>query len=255
MTLGDLLALLRESILNDRTDRTSGSSDYLWTDKTLVTFINEAQRRFAVKGLILRDATTDEATKIILKAGQTIYPLHPAVISVISAKMDAQNYDLTRVGHTLFNQFRAPTETWQDPAAYQSIPPGPTLAISTDEAVNDIDGDSFAQVSLRVFPTPTADQEGQALRLRVVRKPINQLVESAPGMVPEIPEDHHIEMLDWAAYLALRIVDDDAGAPKRAAEFAASFESHVAEARKLAMRKMFAPSGWGFGSGGFSWSS
>lgn len=255
MTLGELLELLRESILNDRTDRESGSSDYLWTDKTLVTFINDAQRKFAVKGLILRDATSDEATKITLRTGQTIYPLHESVISVISVKNASQEFDLTRVGHSLFASYRPPTEVWQDPAAYQSIPPGPALAYSTDEAVNDIDGDTFAQVSMRVFPAPTAAQDGQTLRLRVVRKPLNKLIETALGAVPEIPEDHHLEMLDWAAYLALRIVDDDAGAPRRAAEFRASFEEHVAEARKLAMRKMFAPSGWGFGGGGFSWSN
>ena len=41
--------------------------------------------------------------------------------------------------------------------------------------------------------------------------------------------------------------------PKRAADFANSFEVHVKEARNLAMRKMFTPQHWGFGRGGFSW--
>lgn len=258
MTLGDLLELLRESILNDRTDRVSGSSDYLWTDKTLVTFINEAQRKFAVESLILRDGTTDAVTKIALTAGETIYPLHPSVIAVISAKKADQEFDLTRVGRTLFNVFRTPTESWQDPAAYNSISPGPPLAYATDEAMNADSGGTFSQVTLRVFPAPTADQAGQFLRLRVVRKPLVKFVEADitdDTKIPEIPEDHHIEMLDWAAYLALRIVDDDAGAANRADEFAARFTDHVAKAKKLAMMKMFAPSGWGFGGGGFSWGS
>lgn len=253
MTLGDLLTLLRESILNDRTDRTSGSSDYLWTDKTLCIYINEAQRRFARKSLILRDGTTDEATLVTLKAGVTTYPLHPAVISVMSAHSAAQESDLTRVGHTLFSAYRGPAEQWQDPAQYNGYRPGPTLAYSTDEAVNATDSDSFSQVSLRVYPTPTAAQDGTTLRLRVVRLPIERLSERALSATPELPEDHHIEMLDWAAYLALRIVDDDAGAPRRAAEFAQAFEVHVAAARKLAMQKMFAPTQWGFGRGGFTW--
>lgn len=253
MTLGELLTLLRESILNDRSDRVSGSADYLWTDKTLVTFINEAQRRFAVRGLVLRDGTTDEVTKVTLKAGVAVYDLHPSIISVMTAKDAEQEADLTRVGHTLFSAYRANTETWTDPAAWRGREPGPTLAFSTDEAVNATDSDSFGQVSMRLYPVPAAAQEGRTLRLRVIRKPIEPLVPNALSAVPELPEDHHIEMLDWAAYLALRIVDDDAGAPKRAAEFAASFESHVQEARKLAMRKMFAPSGWNFGRGGFSW--
>jgi hypothetical protein len=255
MTLGELLTLLRESILNDRSDRESGSADYLWTDQTLVTFINEAHRRFARRGLILRDATTDVATKIILVAGQTIYPLHESVISVISAKMVDQNADLTRVGHSIFSAYSPPTENWIDPASYNSYPPGPTLAYSTDEAVNAIDGDTFEQVSLRVHPTPRAEDAGKVIRLRVVREPINDFVLADLDAIPEIPRAHHLEMLDWAAYLSLRIVDDDAGAPKRAAEFAQSFETHVKEARNLAMRKMFSPMGWGFGRGGFSWSN
>ena len=253
MKLGALLTLLRGSILNDRTDRVAGSSDYLWEDETLVLFINEAQRRFATRSLILRDGTTDEATLVVLKAGVATYPLHPSVISVLSAKNPVQDADLTRVGHTLFSAQRMGGERMIDPGVYRGYQPGPTLAYSTDEAVNDIDGDSFEQITLRVYPTPTAAQDGQTLRLRVVRTPIRELTHTALGETPEIPAAHHIEMLDWAAYLALRIVDDDAGAPRRAQEFAASFEAHVQEARKLAMRKMFAPVPWGFGAGGFSW--
>lgn len=252
MTLQELLTYLRESILNDRTDRVEGSSDYLWTDATLVTNINEAQRRFAVRSLILRDATTDAATKVTLVAGQANYTLHPSVFAVLSAKLGASEADLTRVGHAVLAAYRAPTETWIDPATYTGIPPGPTLAYSTDEglAADDV---GFSQVSLRVFPVPTAAQVGQFIRLRVVRKPLVPLTVSDLDASPELPEDHHLEMLDWAAYLALRIVDDDAGAPRRAAEFAASFEEHVKAARTLVMRKLFTPMGPGFGRGGFTW--
>lgn len=253
MTLGEQLALLREAILNDRSDRVAGSSDYLWSDQTLVTYINEAQRRFAVKGLILRDGTTAEATKVTLVEGQTTYPLHPAVISVMSAKLEDRDAGLNRVGHSLFSAYRPPTDNWIDPAGLAVLPPGTTLAWSTDEAMNDADGDSFSQITLRVYPKPSAAQVGEVIRLRVVRKPLYPLVLTQLSASPEIPEDHHIEMLDWAAYLALRIVDNDAGSPKRAEEFRQSFEDHVVKARALAMRKMFAPMGWGFGRGGFSW--
>lgn len=255
MTLEALLSLLRGSILNDRTDRTSGSSDYLWEDETLVMYINEAQRRFAVQGLVLRDSTTDEVTKVTLVEGQTVYPLHEAVIAVMSAKRATREADLTRVGHSVFGAYRAPTESWQDPQSYTGLPAGCTVAFSTDESVSDQDTDSLSQVNLRVYPTPGADQDGEVLRLRVVRKPIEELRVGNLGARPELPEDHHIEMLDWAAYLALRIIDDDAGSRKAAFEFKATFEESVKEARSLAMRKMFAPTGPAFGRSGFSWGS
>lgn len=255
MTLGELLTYLREAILNDRSARLSGSNDYLWTDETLVININEAQARFCRRGLILRDGSTDEVTLVTLRTGQIEYPLHPTILGVLSAKRVGQENDLTRVGHAALAGYRNLSNSWIDPADMHRLPPGVTIAYSTDETLSDADTGAFIQPVMRVYPAPTAAQDGQQIRLRVVRKPLQPFVASALTAVPEIPEDYHIAMLDWAAYLALRIVDDDAGAPKRAAEFAASFEAHVREARVEVMRKLFAPMGHDFGQGGWTWGS
>lgn len=253
MTLSDLLDELREGMLNDRTDRVEGTGDYLWTDKRLIRYINEAQRRFARRSLILRDGTTPEVTQITLVAGQTVYELHKSVIAVISARNQNGRTDLVRVGHSLLNAYRNTSETWIDPNRYYGSPPGPAVAYSTDEALDTDDTGSWSSVMLRVYPTPRAEDAGTVLSLRVVRLPINELTEDTLTAVPEVPEDYHLDMLDWAAYLALRIDDDDAGNPARAQQYASSFEVHVREAKIEAMRKMFAPMPWGFGRGGFTW--
>jgi hypothetical protein len=255
MNLGELLQYLRGAILNDRSDRVSGSADYLWTDETLVTNINEAQTRFCRRGLILRDGTTDEVTLVTLSTGVTEYPLHESILGVLSAKRVGQQADLTRVGHAVLSGYRTLASNWVDPTDVLALPPGPTIAYSTDETLSDQDASTFIQPVLRVYPAPSAQQAGDTIRLRVVRKPLQRLTAAAPSAVPEIPEDYHIPMLDWAAYLALRIVDDDAGAPRRAAEFAAAFEQHVRDARVEMMRKLFAPTGHGFGRGGWRWDS
>jgi hypothetical protein len=255
MNLGELLQLLRGPILNDRTDRIAGTSDYLWEDETLVTYINEAQRRFAVRSLILRDGTTPEVTEIVLQEGVDTYVLHRSVLAVVSARMLDQRVDLRRAGHSMLSAYRTVSDTWIDPCCFIGLPDGPPVAFSTDEELSTDDCDSLAVVTLRVYPTPSAAVDGKTLKLRVVRKPIESLCVTNLTAVPEIPEDHHIEMLDWAAYLALRIVDDDAGSPRRAEEFALAFEGHVREARATAMRKLFAPTRMGFGRGGFVWSN
>lgn len=255
MNLTTLLSELREGILNDRTDRAAGTSDYLWSDERLVRYINEAQRRFAVQGLVIRDASTAEVCNITLVVGQSLYPLHESVIGVISAKRSTATADLTRIGHALFAASRPSSDQWYDTSGYVSLPPGAPVAYSTDEGVSDFNSDSVSQVLLRVYPVPSATEAGTVVNIRVLRKPIEELSLTNAGAVPEVPEDHHLEMLDWAAYLALRIVDDDAGSPSRAREFAASFDAHVTNARKLVMRKLFAPQPWGFGRGGFSWES
>lgn len=261
MVIGELLQYLREAILNDRTDRMSGTSDYLWTDQTLITNINEAHRRFARKGLVLRDGSTPEVTWVTLVAGQEYYDLHPAITAVISARREDSQADIVRVGHSLLGAYRSPNDTWIDPHHYHGHPAGPTLAFSTDEELSvDVEG-ALSAVVMRVYPKPGIKEHGKVIQLRVVRNPLVRFkvedlllpIDEQPS--PEIAEDHHIEMLDWAAYLALRIVDDDAGAPRRAAEFAANFEEHVKQARNLAMRKLFTPQRWGFGRGGFAWSN
>lgn len=252
MILQDLLSELRLNILNDRSDRTSGSSDYLWTDATLVRYINEAQRRFAVRSLIIRDATTPEVTQVTLREGVGEYTLHPSVIAVISARLADERRDLARVGHAVLNGVQRSTDNW-DLADMTVTAPGRPRAYTTDEQVAESDDVTMSAVSLRLFPVPGADEDGTILHLRVCRKPLEDLVPTSMGASPEIPVDHHLEMLDWAAYLALRIVDHDTGDAKRAAEFAQSFETHVQAARTMVMRKLFAPKPWGFGRGGWSW--
>ena len=253
MNLGKLLETLRGPILNDRSARVSGSSDYMWTDEELVTFINEAQNRFAALSLILRDGRTDEVTKVTLVEGQDEYPLHESVLAVLSARRMEDKHDLTRVGHHTLAGYAAPTRNWVDPAVYQHLPPGRPLAYLSDETLSDVDVDSFDQVVMRVYPTPDAVADGTELRLRVVRLPLQEFDVNDLSAECEIPRMHQIQMLDWAAYLALRIVDDDAGAANRAADFMASFQKHVTEARMMVSRKMFTPVGWGFGSNGFRW--
>lgn len=252
MILQDLLTDLRENILHDRSDRIDGSADYLWSDTTLVRYINEAQRRFAVKGFVIRDDSTAAVVNVTLATGVTQYELHKSVIAVVSARISTSDVDLQRLGHSVLGAYTNNSSMSWDPSIV-GLSPGSPVGYSTDETLGE-DGDSaVSAVVLRVYPAPSAAANGTIIKLRVVRKPINQLTMATLTASPEIPVDHHIEMLDWAAYLALRIVDQDAGSPKRAAEFRDMFEIHVAEARKLVLRKMFVPRRWGFGRGGFSW--
>jgi hypothetical protein len=252
MQLSELLSELRENILHDRSNRTAGDSDLMWSDTTLVRYINEAQRRLARQGLVIRDGTTPEVTRVTLREGQEMYPLHGSIIAVISAKLSGDSADLTRSGHAGFDAYRSPSDGYFATAPL-SDKSGKPLAYSTDEYISEAFEDStMSAATMRVYPKPSAEYAGQVINLRVVRLPVNKLALNQCE-IPEVPEDHHFEMLDWAAYLALRIVDADAGDPVRANEFRASFEAHAAAARRLVMRKMFAPQKWGFGRNGFSW--
>jgi hypothetical protein len=252
MNLGELVEELRENILHDRSNRVAGASDQLWSDATLVRYIDEAQRRLAREGLVIRDASNPDVTTVNLVAGTDEYALHPAILAVISARQVGDVSDLARAGHAAFQTYHQPDPYFFDPSSLSSLAPGKPLAYSTDEYLRMDEDGSSGVVSLRVYPTPDAGHLGD-IRLRVVRLPVERLSAKNLCAVPEVPEIHHLEMLDWAAYLALRIVDTDGGMPARAMEFRASFEDTVRKARNSAMRKMFTPLQWGFGRNGFSW--
>ena len=254
MNLGELLEELRENILHDRSDQIAGDSDQLWSDKTLVRYIDQAERKFARESLILRDGRTPEVTRLQTRMLQREYPLHPSVIAVISARCNHDRADLARAGHSSFDTYHVPDTYFFDPSSLSSLPPGKMVAFDTDEGLGDDGEGSLSSMIFRVYPSPDG-VHAQEIRLRVLRLPVNRLTLDNLDASPEVPEDHHLDILDWAAYLALRIVDLDAGAPDRAKEFKTSFEEHVAEAKKIAMWKLFTPMQWGFGRNGFSWES
>lgn len=251
MKLSELRDELRNNILFDRGVST-GDDDKLWSDATLVRYINEAQRRFAKRAFVIWDSKTAEVCDVTLETGVTQYDLHPSILSVLSAKVSGNDYDLARIGHCVLGDISLPGNGAVFDAALLGVTgAGAPQAFTTDETLAEDDGGTVAAVSMRVYPTPRAADDGTVIKLRVVRMPIDDLTANNLGAVPEIPSDHHLEMLDWAAYLALRIVDSDAGNAKRAAEFAQAFEGHVIEARKLVLRKLRSPRAWGFGRGGW----
>jgi hypothetical protein len=192
-------------------------------------------------------------TTVTLATGVTNYALDPSIIAVISAKFPDDTGDLKRGGHAAFNTYQMPDPLYWDPAQISNLPPGKPLAFSTDEELQEDDYGSRSVVTMRVYPEPSAAYNAETINLRVVRMPLDTISSANLNYVPEVPEVYHLDLLDWAAYRALRIVDHDAGNPQRAQEFRAAFEENVTRARNEALKKMFTPANWGFGRNGFSY--
>lgn len=250
MTTQELLDELTGNILRDRSSLISGPADALWSDTALLRYINEAQMRLATIGLVIRDATTPTVTQVSLAAGQTQYMLHPSVLAVISARYAGDTYDLVRTGHTLLSGYVPPDTLFFSPETTQ-LPPGKPMAWASDEQL-DIKSGVSGIVSLRVYPEPTSDYTG-IVYLRTIRKPLKPLSLDDPDAVPEVPEQYHLGMLDWAAYRALRNIDSDVGSMSTADKFRATFDDMVMQAKKDTLRKLFAPTTWAFGRSGYVW--
>lgn len=289
MNLGDLLLTLRRDILHDRSDQVSGDEDHLWSDTTLIRNIDEAQRRFARHSLCIRDGTSS-VTRFTTVPYQQAYSVDPSIISIFSIRSLGNGFwvngvytggtydvtdplnpvfvpfaagtllqypataDLVRGSHAARRRYDVIDGSYFDVNSMGSMNPGLPLVFDTDEFMVNSNG-SAGTVSVQLYPMPDKVYAGNVMQMRVSRLPIIRLTPGSLQTVPEIPEDYHMDMLDYAAYLALRITDHELGDPDRAKDFEASFDRNVEKARREILRKTFAPMPWGFGRNGFSYES
>jgi hypothetical protein len=250
MTLEELLSELRYNVLRDRSDLIAGYTDSLWSDETLLLYIKDAERRFARQTLCIRDSTTPEATQFRAKNGVQNYPLHASVLAVLSARFDTDSFDLQRSGHALILQFTPPEMLTFDPNAAYTLPPGRPIAFFTDETL--VYGRQ-GNVTASLFPVPGTDEDSKPVNMRVVRLPLTDYSLDELDQESEIPEDYQLDVLEWAAYRALRGFDADAGAQGVADTHKAAFLEAVALAIKETKRKVFANATLNRGQNGFSW--
>lgn len=226
-----LLAELRTNILRD-----ASSADSLWTDATLVQYLNDAYEEFAEETLTLRDKTTAAVTQITLATGVTDYALHDAVLTVYSARYDTDTYDLPLITHpTVYDHVQRDTD-WFDVNNAASTP-GRPQAIQLDEATK----------TFTVYPAPTSAESGKLIRLRVARLPLT-LFTVGVDIVPDLPNRYHLALCDGAAALALDNHDVDGEGPARSGRRRAKFDRAMMLAKRRFKRLTKAPTridtGW-----------
>lgn len=224
MDLNGLLSELRRNILRDVSDAMSADeADLLWTDPSLTNYINDGYFRFCHLTQYLQDASTPEVTEVILTEGVTEYALHPAVITVMSATLG--DLLLPVVSTDVYHGHRP------DIASFEKVRretyPG-VHAVVPDYEVG----------KLIIVGKPTAEDAGKTLKLRVTRYPLVELSLDNGEAVPEIPSRFHLDMIEWAAFRALRNHDADGENMAKASAHSTRFERAVDEVKQeLKMRK------------------
>lgn len=216
MNVQELLDELRVNILRDTSTAVDAAEeDVLWSDATLLRYINDAENKFARRTRCLRDSTTLAVVEITLSAGVEYYQLHPSIIGVMTASLP--DTPLRRTMEGTING--APADVAGGTYAPTKGATGKPIWFSTDDAVR----------TLRVVPIPDEASEGVTLRLRVERLPLTPLSTDAPTKSPEIPVDYHLDLLEWAAFRALRNHDVDGENAQKANSHRAAFNTAVEE--------------------------
>lgn len=240
---GDILDFLRKDILRD-TDE-----PLLWSDETLCECIARAHDEFAERTLTLRDSSSIAAS-FQLEAGVDLYPLHPTILSVMSAKVEGSPNNLVRAGALALDGYVPPPDTiaWLETINYGTAQDGTPIVFTTDHSV---DGAATAP-TIRVWPVPAAADDLKTVNLRVTRLPLVQCSTDTLEERPECPRQFLMALAHGAAAIAYNLHDSDGNDDPRADKQRATFERYLKDAERGVRRKLFAPLAWGFGRAGFS---
>lgn len=223
MKLSELLSELRQAILRDVSDAVNGMTDgQLWSNENLVRYINEGQNKFATMTCILRDETTPAVTQLVLVEGQEQYALDDRVIAILGARVDRVHLSRTTYGGLFSNR----GDTSPGYARTDRGSPGTPRAFYTDRETG----------KLGVYPAPDASWAGKVVQLRVVRKPLVALEYKNLDAVPEISDDYQLDILEWAAWRALRNHDTDGENMAKASAHKTQFMAAVADLSRQAKR-------------------
>jgi hypothetical protein len=225
MNTGELLSELRDNVLRDTTDAVvSGNADQLWDDASLVRYLNEAQVKFAVATLCFRDETTTAVSRVTLATGVDMYALDKRVVAVYGARIDRTHLSRTTYGGLFSNS----GDVTMGGVRIDSSMGGQPRQFYTDRESG----------KLGVYPAPDAASAGQQLVLRVARRPLVALVASNLDAVPEVDEEFHLDLVEWAAYRALRNHDVDGENMAKANSHKKRFEDTIEEYKRKTKRTL-----------------
>lgn len=231
MNTRELLEELRENILRDISDAVNSDSDsFLLSDKALVRYINDAQNKFASQTLCLRDETTPTITEIELVAGQETYALDKRVVAVHTVRGPTRRRLHGTTYAFLAGSGRGMSQGYADEWCDTS---GAPVYFYTDRETQRIG----------VYPAPSEEfvLKNPKLYMQVSRLPLEQLVAENLNAVPEVPEQYHLDMLEWAAYRALMNSDIEVQDMSKASARRARFNETVKQLKTERDRLLMDP--------------
>lgn len=231
MELRELLEELRSNVLRDVSSSVNGDDeDSLWTDATLVRYLRDAEEKFAAGTLCLRDSITPALAQITLVPGQADYVLDKRVIDIYSALYIGE-HNRTQLTATSYNgRFGSRGEFTPNGGYCDPQGRGAPQMYYTDLDTG----------MIGFYPVPRDEEVPYTVRLQVARRPLKPLNANDLDASPEIPDEYHLDLVEWACWRALRNHDADIdGDPAninivmaRSSAHKKRFEDAVAECRR-----------------------
>ncbi|MCR4302143.1 MAG: hypothetical protein NUV51_11070 [Sulfuricaulis sp.] len=242
MKTSDLLDYCAKELLDDRTEMVEGDPDALWSDTYLLRQMNKAQQILCRRSWAIIETGIAPAGVIVLVTGKVLYDLHPSILRVFDATPSTQ---VAPLGRTDDIQLRDPSPLGGDAfdvgevaAREATALTGATLAFATDAGTR----------QLRVYPTPTDTQNGIIVALKIARLPLVELSIDDTDAEPEIDEQWHMDLAEYAAGKALTLPLVDADQKVEGRRLLAEFAETVRQARQERVRAEMGTGRWAFNS-------
>lgn len=234
MTLEDLLAHCNE-FLDNKSALVEGDADSLWSDDLITRHLNEAQKILCRRAWVIIDEGHPTAGRIVLKTDTPVYALHKSVLRVYWARPDDQENPLTRHTETALMGATPITGELYDLNSTTGET-GRPLGFSTDAGTR----------RMRIFRTPSATENGLIVTLKVARLPVTYLTLDDTAAEPEVPDDYHLALIDYAAGRCLLQPNIDSQSKADGRELLSMFDEVVREARRDRIRAEMDPARWAF---------
>lgn len=241
MDLAEMLSHVRE-YLDDYTDIIDGDPDRLWSDDSIVRHLNQGARILCRRAWAIIEYGKAPAGIIVLQAGKVLYDLHPSVLKVLDATPSTQVAPLGRLTDI---ELRDPSPIGSDAfdvgenAARESTAlTGASLAFASDAGTR----------QMRVYPEPTATQNGVVVSLKIARLPIVELTLDDVDAEAETPREWDMPLCDYAVGKSLMRPNLDTQSKSDGRELLATFMEDVRQARQERVRAELGTGRWAFSS-------
>lgn len=187
---------------------------YLWSDEEILTYMNEAQKMFVRLTNGIYDVSTAACCTVAITAGQKYSTLHPAVLEIRKA------YYVD--GTTGFKR-ELPIISLADVDTLSTSDYG----VYNNPAIQDLPGTVDYMLTgeergkVRWINVPT---ENATVEMAIARMPLTTLTRTQ--LTLEVPEEHHVYLIEWMKHLAYNKQDGDAFNPKTATESEMRFRAY-----------------------------
>lgn len=245
MKLSEMLEYTASEYLDDRQVLVDGDNDDLWSDSFLVKQFNQAQRILARRAWCIIEYGVAPAGTIVLRTGVTLYPVHKSVLKVFDLTPSTQAYPIGRTEDLVLRSVSGSAsevltafETGEAAAREGTALTGAPTAAASDAGTR----------MVRVYPTPTSTENGVVVAMKIARLPIEWLTLEDTEAEPEVPEEWHLDICEYAAGKALTLPNSDGDQKPEGRRLLDAFDATVREARRDRQRFELGSSRWAFSS-------